>query len=224
MLTLEAFKRSPKENANNLRKSGKLPAVFYGRKEKSTPVAVPLNTFMKVWKEAGETSVVKLSGEAGGDREVLIYEVDLDPIKSIPRHVDFYVYEKGKKLRVEVPLEFTGTSPAVKDLGGILVKVMHKVEVEAEPKNLPRSLNVDISTLADFKSQILVSNIKLPEGVSIISSPEDVVAAVSEPREEEEEKPVETVDLSQIEVEKKGKEAVEGEGEVAETPKGGDNK
>ncbi len=224
MLTLEAFKRSPKENANKLRKSGKLPAVFYGRKEKSTPVAVPLNTFMKIWKEAGETSVVKLSGEAGGDREVLIHEVDLDPIRSIPRHVDFYVYEKGKKLQVEVPLEFTGISPAVKDLGGILVKVLHKVEVEAEPKNLPRSLNVDISTLVDFKSQILVSGIKLPEGVSVMNDLGDVVAAVSEPREEEEEKPAETVDLSQIEVEKKGKEAAEGEGEVAETPKGGDNK
>jgi large subunit ribosomal protein L25 len=221
MLTLEVYKRLPKENLNKTRTQGRLPAVFYGRKEESTPISVPFVAFMKIWKEAGETSVIKLGGEAGGEREVFIKEVDLDPIKNTPRHVDFYVYEKGKKMEVDIPLEFIGVSPAVKDLGGILIKVMHVLKVEAQPKDLPRKLEVDIATLVAFDSQILVSNIKLPEGVSVKNDPTEVVAAITEPKEEEE-TPSAPLDLSQIEVEKKGKEAKEGE--LAEEGEPADNK
>ena len=222
MKTLEAEKRVPGGNIGKITKSGKLPAVFYGRKDRSTPILVPFNSFMKVWKEVGETGIVKLAGEAGGDREVLIHDIQIDPIKNIPRHVDFYVYEKGAKLQVNVPVEFEGVSPAVKDLGGILIKVRHELELEAEPKDLPHKIIIDIAPLVDFKSQILVKDIKLPHGVTLITGAEEVLAAVSEPNKEEEEKPAEAMDLSAIEVEKKGKEVVEGE--VAEPPKEGDNK
>ena len=193
-----------------------MPAVFYGKQEKATPISVAFKDFVKVWKEAGESSVVNLKIAGSDDLEALIQDVDLDPIRSTPRHADFYVFEKGKKLKIKTPIEFTGVSPAVKDLGAILLKVLHELSIEALPKDLPKKIEADISPLKNFGDNIVAKDIKLPPGVTLMEKLEEVVVSVYEPKEEEEEKPAEPVDLSAIEVEKKGKEAKEGEvGEVA---------
>lgn len=193
-----------------LRKEGKIPAVYYGRKEKSTPILVSRIEFMKVWKQAGESSVISLKG-GGEEHDALIKEVDVDPVSGVFRHADFYVVEKGKKLLVNIPLSFIGVSPAVKELGGILVKVVHELKIEAIPKDLPHTIEVDISTLVAFDSRIMAKDLKLTPGVSLAIDPNEVIASVTQPVEEKEEE-VAPVDLSQIEIsEKKGKEAVEGE-------------
>jgi len=204
MLTLKAEIRDTKTKPETVRKAGKIPAVFYGKKEASTVISVPKVDFLKVWKEAGESSVVTLD-TADGPKESLIHAVDLDPITGVPRHADFYVFEKGHKVTVELPIEFSGISPAVKDLGGMLVKVLHEVKVEAMPKDLPHNINIEISALVNFGDQILAKDIVLPRGVVLKENPEEVVALVSAPREEKEEE-VAPIDLTQIEVEKKGKE------------------
>ncbi|MEX2013324.1 MAG: 50S ribosomal protein L25 [Parcubacteria group bacterium] len=204
MLTLKAEIRNKTDKLDKLRKAGKVAAVFYGKKETSTSISIPKIDFLKVWKEAGESSVVTLETPEG-IKESLIQDVDLDPITGIPRHADFYVFEKGHKVEVELPIEFVGVSIAVKDLGGMLVKVLHKMKVEAMPKNLPHNIIVDISSLANFGDQILAKNITLPTGVELKEQPEEVIVLVSAPREEKEEE-VAPVDLSTIEVEKKGKE------------------
>ncbi len=202
-------KRSKKENLDLLRKGGKIPAVYYGKKQASTPVVVSLSDFMKTWKVAGETGVVTLkNGEE--ELDALIYTIDKDPVTGVFRHADFYVFDKGQKMKVKIPMDFVGVSPAVKDMGGVLVKVLRELEIEASPKNLPRKIDVDISSLIDFKSQILAKDIKLPEGVSLAVLETEVVASVYEPKEEKEEV-VAPPDLSAIAVEKKGKEAKEGE-------------
>lgn len=215
MLSLKAEIRDTKVSPEAIRKSGKIPAVFYGKKEPSTPIAIRQADFMKVWKEAGESSVISIETEQG-KVESLINDVDFDPVTGVPRHADFYVFEKGHKVKVEVPIEFAGVSPAVKDLGGTLVKVLYVLKIEAMPKDLPHNITVDISPLASFESQILAKDIQMPEGVTLLENPEEVVALVSAPREEKEEEPA-PIDLSQIEVEKKGKEdeATEEAGEAA---------
>src|SRR3989339_160843 len=212
MFKLKVEKRDLKEGLDLLRKSGKIPAVFYGPKDPSTPIKLSLADFKKAWKTAGESTVLSLDG-SNIDADVLIHEVDLDPVTDIPIHVDFYAIEKGKKLSVDVPLEFIGVSPAVKDLGAVLVKVLHTIKIEALPKDLPHKLEIDISGLITFDSVLSAQNIKLPEGVILKIKPEEVVASVYEPKEEV----IETapVDLSTIEVEKKGKAEVEGEGSEA---------
>jgi large subunit ribosomal protein L25 len=128
----------------------------------------------------------------------------------MPRHADFYVIEKGAKVKVDVQLVFDGVSPAVKDLGGILVKVLREVEIEAGAKDLPHELRVDISTLVDLKSVIHAKDLALPTGVTLITKADEIVASIAEAKEEVEEAPT-AVDMSAIEVEKKGKEAKEGE-------------
>lgn len=207
MTKLKVEMRDKSVKLDLLRKEGRLPAVFYGKKEASTPISVSKIDFLKAWKEAGESTVINLE-TPNGVVESLIHDVDFDPVTGTPRHADFYVFEKGHKVKIDIPLEFVGVSPAVKDLGGILVKVMHEVKVEAQPKDLPHNIEVDISTLLTFESQVLAKDLVLPHGVELIENGEEVVALVSQPREEKEEES-KPIDLSAIEVEKKGKEETE---------------
>jgi large subunit ribosomal protein L25 len=203
MINLDAQLRDKAVSLDTLKKEAKMPAVFYGKKTESTPITLVKKDFLAVWKAAGESGVVTIKTPKGSF-DTLIQDVDIDPVTDIPRHADFYVFEKGKKIEVSVPLEFVGVSPAVKDLGGLLVKALHDIKISADPQHIPHSIEVDISSLVDFSSQILAKAVKLPAGVDLVENPEEVVAAASAPREElvEESAPI---DLSAIEVEKKGK-------------------
>ncbi len=200
--------RDPKRKLAEIRAEGFIPGVYYGHKEASTSVVFPLNAFKKVWKAAGESSVVTLEMPKG-KVSALITEVQVDPVKGQPIHVDFYALEKGQEVTVHVPVEFTGVSEAIKTLGGSLVKVLHELEVKALPENLPHGFTVDISALTTLDSQVLAKDIALPKGVTLVTGADDVVAAIAVAKDEPIEAPV--MDLSAIEVEKKGKKEVEEE-------------
>ncbi len=203
MFGIKAKNRDPKIKLDTLRKTGEIPAVFYGAGQKNTPISVSNVEFKKVWHKAGESSALKIT-TLDGIIDAIIHEVQTDPVTSEPIHVDFLAIDMNKKLKVKVPLEFTGISGAVKSGLGTLVKVMYEVEIEALPKDLPQNLVADISTLETLQSQILVSDIRIPTGVTVITHANDVVASIAEQVEEKEEV-VAPVDLSAIEVEKKGK-------------------
>ncbi|MBN2094305.1 MAG: 50S ribosomal protein L25 [Candidatus Zambryskibacteria bacterium] len=203
-IDIKAEKREKIGKLKSLRNQGFMPAVYYGHKKNSTPIQIKKNDFIKVWKNAGESTVVKLHAPEG-DLEALIHAVDIDPISDEPRHADFYIFEKGHKVEIAVPLEFVGVSPAVKELGGNLMKILHEMEIKADPANLPQKIEVDISVITELEGQILAKEIKLPEGVELMENPEEVIATVATPREEPVEEEPEA-DLSSIEVEKKGKE------------------
>jgi large subunit ribosomal protein L25 len=208
MLTLDAQKRDISTNNDELRAEGKMPAVYYGKKTASTPISFLQKDFIKVWHKAGESGVVSIK-TSEGTVDALIKDVDMDPVLDMPRHADFYVFEKGKKIEVSVPLDFDGVSPAVKDLGGILIKALHDLKIMSDPTSIPHEIKVDISTLVDFDSVILAKDLKLPSGVELAEKEDEVVAAVGRAKEEVEE--TAPVDLSSIEVEKKGKKEEEGE-------------
>lgn len=209
MLTLAVQKRDEKSaNAVELRRAGSIPAVVYGAHHEATPISIPAIAFGKVLREAGEATIVSLSG-LGAALPTLIHEVDLDPLTSLPRHVDFYAVTKGEKVEVAIPLTFVGVSAAV-EAGANLVKVMHEVEVKADPMNLPHDIEVDITRLAVVNDQIHTGDLKLPAGVELTGEPEEVVALVQEVVEEKAE--AAPADIAAIEVEKKGKE------ESAEAP------
>lgn len=217
MFELEATerKRAGKRALTSLRSEGFMPAVIYGRKEKTASIKISQHDFKKIFKMAGESSIVSIKG-LGDEKQVLIHDVDFDPVTSEPRHVDFYAIEKDKKISVKVPLEFIGEAPAVKELGGILVKALHELEIEVLPKDLPHSIEVNISPLKDFETSLYVKDIKLPEGVVALTSLDEAVASAAEAREEIEEVP--EADLESIEVEGKGKEnAKEGEEKSGES-------
>ena len=208
VITLAYEKRDAKIKPNILRRAGKIPAVFYGAKQKAVSVALHAKEFDKVFKKAGENTVVVLQ-HSGDEVETLIQAVDRHPVSGDVLHADFYAFEKGQKLKVKVPIEFIGSAPAVKELGGVLVKVLRELEIEATPKDLPQKIAVDVSSLATFENTISAKQIALPAGVLLITNPDEVVISVYEPKEEViEEAPI---DLAAIEVAKKGKEVKEGE-------------
>lgn len=191
-LQLKAEKRDAfGKRLTPFREKGYLPAVFYGPKDSSQSFFISLADFKKVWREAGESGIVELDfgptekGGASEKKQVLIYDVDIDPLHEEPRHVDFYVVDMAKKTTISVPLSFEGESPAVKTLGGVLVKVFHELEVEALPADLPSELKVDISVLKTFEDKIAVSDLEVPQGVEILAEPDETIALVEEPREEE---------------------------------------
>lgn len=201
-IEIKVEKRDQIGKLESLREEGLIPAVFYGHKKDSTPIQLKKIDFIKAWRSAGESTVITLM--LGSEKmDALIHDVDIDPVSGEPRHADFYVFEKGHKVEIEIPLVFEGVSTAVKELGGILIKSLRELKISAEPSNLPHEIVVDISSLSTLDSQILAKDIKLPAGVSLIEDGEEVVASISVAQEEKEE-PV-AVDLSKIEVEKKGK-------------------
>ena len=216
MFVIKAKKRDLGVKLNTLRKEGGIPAVFYGLRKKTTPITMSIIEFKKIWRQAGESSAVKISLPEG-DIDALIHEVQVDPITDEPTHADFLAIDMKKKIQVKVPLEFEGIAPAVKNGIGNLVKVLHEVEVEALPSDLPHTLIVDITKLETVENQIFVSDIKLPKGVVAITNAGDVVASIVAQVEEKEEIAA-PVDLSAIEVEKKGKKEEEGEIGVEAAP------
>ena len=210
-MKLTAQKRSVTGKAvAELRKAGKMPAVVYGAKEETLSIEVDTKSFLKILKEAGESTIVDLDVE-GDVKSVLIHDVDHDPISSEPRHVDFYAVQKGQKVEVAVPIEFVGEAPGIKELGANLIKALHEVEVEAEATNLPHELIVDVSGLVTLDDSISAKDIKLPAGVTLITDPEEAVASLAMPEEEPEE-PVEAPDMDAIGIsEERGKKEEEGD-------------
>ncbi len=207
-ITLKVSKREETgKRLAKLRASGQLPAVVYGPKHEAINISLDGKEFEKIFREAGESSVMVLTG-VGEDAEVLVQDVAYDPVKGQMQHVDFYAIEKGKEVTVNIPLEFVGEAPAIKS-GGSLTKALHEIEVTCKPSALPHEIIVDVSSLVTFEDHIRVKDLNIPAGVKVENDPEDTVAVVSEAKEE----PVEpvAVDLSAIEVAPKGKEKEEGE-------------
>lgn len=208
--TLNVSERTEKgKKLQALRAAGKLPAVVYGPKHEAVAVSLDMKEFQKVFNEAGESSVLVLSG-VREDTEVLVQDVTYSPVKSRVEHVDFYAIEKGKEVTVNVPLEFTGEAPAIK-LGGSLTKALHEIEITCKPSKLPHEIVVDVSSLNTFEDSILVKDLNVPDGVKIENDAEETVAFVAEAKEESEEPA--SLDMDAIEVEKKGKEESEEETE-----------
>lgn len=230
MLELTVYPRDERgKKVKNVRRQKFIPGVLYGWGIVSKPVKVAYGDFERVFKEAGESSLVTLNVAADGtdatskrggeDTVVLIYEPTRDPVSSQFLHVDFYKVRLDQKIKINLPLEYVGESSAVRDLGGVLVKNLHEIEVEGYPHKLPKELIVDISKLATLDDDFFVKDLVRPEGIEILAEPEAVVATVVPPRSEAElaaleEAPEEKVEEVEVAGEKVEEEE---EGEVAET-------
>ena len=182
MITLEVQARDGSDSPELLRERGVIPAVFYGPKESATPIAIDSLRLERLWREAGETTIVRLTG-IGEEKDALIHDVQFHPVTGKLQHADFYVLEKGKKITLKVPLEFKGQAPAEK-AGHIIVKTLHEVEIEVTPQELPHSLPVDLSSLENVGDHITAARIPLPASASLVTSADEIVVSVKEFKEE----------------------------------------
>ncbi|MCR4322888.1 MAG: 50S ribosomal protein L25 [Candidatus Azambacteria bacterium] len=212
MTKIKAQPRSDADKVGPIRKAGGIPAVVYGHKIKNINLTVDGRAFEKVYRAAGKTTILDLNIEGEGDeRSVLIHDVAVDPVQSHIIHVDFYEVKKGEKITTHIPLVFTGESPAVKVDGGVLVKNIYKVEIEALPKDLPHEITVDISKLVTFNDVMTIGDLDIPEGVKVFGDQKEVIAKVIPPRTTEELESLEKVsevkvDDIKVETEEKKKE------------------
>jgi len=174
------------KKTNKGRAAGLIPAVVYGRGIESVSLWVNMLDFRRLLKKSGESTMIGLEIDGKNDRNVIIYEIQRNPVTDSIIHVDFFQVRMDEEIETEVELEFIGESLAVRDLGGVLVRNMDEIEVKCLPGDLPSRINVDISVLNTFEGRICVKDLKIPEKVKIELDPETVVALVSAPRSEEE--------------------------------------
>ncbi len=205
-----------------LRSSGFIPAVLYGKGQESLSLQVPIKDFLKVLKEAGESTLVYV--HVGKDTyPTIIHDVAKDPVKDNIIHADFYKVSLTEKIKTKVPVVFVGESPAVKDLAGIFVRNLNELEVEALPQNLPHEISVNISSLKNFGDQLLVKDLNLGSDVTIEASADTILATVQEPKSQEEldaELAAPTAGVEDVKIIEKEKKEAEApaEGEVEATP------
>lgn len=223
--TLSATLR--KSKGEEVRYAGQLPAVVYGAGSETDSLALNPQEFLKLYKEAGDSSLIDLNLDGKNAGKVLVQEVQVDPVSNRIIHVDFRRIDMNKPMTAPVTLRFVGEAPVVKASGGTLVTNLTTVEVRCLPKDLVSHIDVDLSGLDNYEIAIKVKDLKLPEGVVVVNpNAEDLVAKAARALTEEEIKAMEeaataAVDLSKIEVAGKKKEDEEAaaEGEAAPVEK-----
>ncbi len=172
-----------------LRAQGKIPGTLYGPGAPSESVQVEDKAFSRLPASAF-SHVIELETDVG-TINAIIRQVQRKSTTHKPLNVEFYRVSADHKLTVTVPLTFVGVSPAVQ-LGGVLVEIYQEAEIECLPKDIPDTLEVDLSTIVDIEQGIHFEDLKVPPGVEILNPPEEIIVRVVEPRVVvEEEKPAE---------------------------------
>ncbi len=182
------------KSVKKLRRLGFVPAVVYGHGTANINIAVLSSRMAKVLKDAGESTLLELQIEddhstgvgVNKTHNVLIHAIQTDPVQDFITHVDFMEVRMDQKIKAEITIVCVGEAPAIKELGGVLVKNMHELEVEALPADLPHHLEADISAIKTFEDHVKVADIKLTRGVKILADGMLIVASVMAPRTEAE--------------------------------------
>jgi large subunit ribosomal protein L25 len=176
-LTAEPRKITGKK-VKKLRREGILPANVYGKGIKSQSLQLPLKDFLTVFNEAGETGVVDLT--YGKDTvPVLIHNLHTD-YRNTPLHADFFQVNLKEKVTAMIQIELIGESKAELEKIGLIEKIVNEVEVEALPTELPEKIEVNIENLAQVDEQILAQDLNMPEKVTLMSDPNQIIVKVGE--------------------------------------------
>jgi large subunit ribosomal protein L25 len=184
---------------------------MYGNKIASQNILVNYLDFKRVYDKAGESALIELETE-GKKVNVLVHDIQLDPMSGKFTHVDFFQVNMKEEVETEIPLEFIGESPAVKEFGGVLIKSLDEITVKCLPADLPEKYEIDISKLATFDDVIAVKDLQISDKIEILVDGETIIASVQEPRTQEELESLETKveeDVSKV------------EGVIKETPEEG---
>lgn len=162
-----------------LRREGVLPANIYGKNVPSVAVQLPLKEFVDTYKITGETGLLELHLD-GEKRPALIHSVQLDYVKNVPVHADFYQVNLKEKVVTMVPVVLVGEPTAVTEKLGTLLHMISEVEVEALPGDLPEKFEIDITHLAAVDDQVTVADLPKIEGVAVLTEPSNIVAKIAE--------------------------------------------
>jgi large subunit ribosomal protein L25 len=180
-LTAELRTETKKGAARRLRRAGRIPAVMYGHRE-SLLLSIDAREFSRKFHQISESTIIHL---AAGDAtyDVLVKDFQVNNIVERLEHIDFFEIERGKVLRARVLLHFVGNPVGVRE-GGLQELLVHEIEVESLPSDLPERIDIDIEHL-DVGQSLHVADVAVPEGVRIVTSAEQVVVLIAHKIEEE---------------------------------------
>jgi large subunit ribosomal protein L25 len=169
---------------SRLRHQGILPAVLYGHGHASEAIQVDAKEFEHLRRTAGRNALVDLKVDSGRARPALVYGIQEHPVRRVPIHIDFYLVKMTEEMTVEVPLVAVGVSEAVEKHGGTLLQTLERVRVRALPADLPSVLEFDISHLDSFDVRLHVSDLAVPDGVTVLTDADEDIAHVQPSRAE----------------------------------------
>lgn len=161
--TLSVTKRTPgKQEKRELQSQNRVCGVVYGYGIESLPVSMDASEILRTYRKAGSAGLINLTLD-GKEHQVIIKDMDLHPVRNEISHVDFFVLDPKQKTTVKVPLKFEGTSPAVKNFGGIFTVAHEYIEIRCLPADIPHDFVMDISGLDEMGSHLTVADLNLDE-------------------------------------------------------------
>jgi len=185
MTELNVSKRDAQMSLKALRAEGRTPGICYGAGFENTPVSFDQGEFRKVYKKAGTSSVVELTGDLKG-QQCFIQDMQVHVVSGEVLHVDFKIVAQGETTEVTVPIETVGEAEAVTKKQGILNQSIHEVQLEAIPSKVPSVITVNVESL-NVGDSIRISDLVIPEGVTFLEDADAVVVSISGLSEESEE-------------------------------------
>ncbi len=202
-VVIEAKKRTKIDKASRsaLRKEGKVPAIFYSKHHEPQAIEISERAIHPL-VFTSKTSLISLNVEGQEEQDCIIKDVQFDPVTDKIVHIDFLGLKKGEKIQIEVPVQLVGNPIGIKE-GGVLQHILHKLEIECLPADIPEHLEIDVTNLK-LGSSIHVSDANF-DNIQILNSPESVIASVTHPKVEKEAVPAEGEEVKEPEVIAKGK-------------------
>jgi large subunit ribosomal protein L25 len=192
-----------KNHARRVRVSGLIPAVVYGAGIDSVAVTVDPKVITKIlYSESGHNTIFDLAIEGAAAAKGMIVDWQNEPIKGHLLHIDIKRIAMNKTMVVSVPVQLTGIPVGVKMSGGLLGQVLHEVEIECLPDDIPEHIDIDISEL-EINGAIHISDLPHSDKIKFLGEEDALVAHVTMPREEVAEETV--AGVTEPEVAKKGK-------------------
>ena len=193
-----------KNHARRVRVAGLIPAVVYGAGQPSVAVTVDPKVITKIlYTGSGHNTIFDLNLEGSPASKVMIVDWQNEPIKGKLLHIDLKRIAMDRAMRVSIPVQLIGTAVGVKNEGGVLTQILHEVEVECLPGNIPEHIDVDISDLA-MNAAILVKDLPHAKNLKFLSGEDEMVAHVTPVKEDASTEPV-VAAPTEPEVVKKGK-------------------
>jgi large subunit ribosomal protein L25 len=180
--TLSATPRSErgKGAARTLRRSGRIPAVMYGRGDETHALTVDAHELERLISSVSiENTLIDVQIEGGDTTRALIREVQYHPYKPQVLHVDFYQVHAGEPMKLDVPVRLVGTPAGVRDQGGVLQQVLHELHIECLPRHIPETVEIDVSGLS-IGDAIYVHTVSIPN-VTIHNDAELSICSVAGP-------------------------------------------
>lgn len=201
-IIIQAKKRTIKgKKVGALRRQGILPGIIYGRigKEQIEPIAIQLDLHdaSQIMKKLTGSSLVTLDVE-GETYPAVLREAQRHVIYGTLRHVDFMAVSLTEKLQTAVPIELIGQAPAEISMAAVVVTGVSELEIECLPQDLPERIEVDATLLVDIDSAIFVKDLELPDSITVLTDPDELVAGVTYVAIEEEEEEEEVGELAEL--------------------------